>query len=74
MYNLSDDHPAIPTVARLHPPGVAHCVTLDRALQGRIGAELRALYGELIHQPIPDRLLALVDRIAKFDREKPDEC
>jgi hypothetical protein len=47
---------------------------LDRAVQGRIGADLRALYSELMQQPLPNRLQALVNRIAELDREDPDEC
>jgi hypothetical protein len=36
---------------------------LDRAAQGRIGEQLRAMYGALTEAPIPERLLALLDRL-----------
>jgi hypothetical protein len=68
---MSDDEPEgvmlASKVARLHPPGVPHRVTLDRAVQGAIGAELRRMYDQLVEQPIPDRLLDLVNRIAELD-------
>ena len=36
---------------------------LDRAAQGRIGEQLRAMYGALTEAPIPERLLALLDQL-----------
>lgn len=39
--------------------------TLDRIVQGRIGSHLRAMYDELMQQPIPDRF---VDLIARLER------
>ena len=36
---------------------------LDRAAQGRIGEQLRAMYGALTEVPIPERLLVLLDRL-----------
>jgi hypothetical protein len=50
-------------VARLHPPRIPHHPTLDRAVQGMIGAQLRSMYEHYIEQPIPDRLLELVQRL-----------
>ena len=38
---------------------------LDRTVQGRIGSHLRAMYDELMQQPIPDRF---VDLIAELER------
>ena len=39
--------------------------TLDRAAQDRIGRELRAMYAELERQPVPQRLLDLVGKLAE---------
>lgn len=36
---------------------------LDRAVQAQIGDKLRALYGELADQPLPDRLTAILNRM-----------
>ena len=36
---------------------------LDRAAQGRIGEQLRAMYEALTEAPIPDRLVALLDQL-----------
>ncbi|MCB5174268.1 hypothetical protein LGR44_03675 [Microvirga sp. SM9] len=36
-------------------------VKLDRSVQDRIGQELRKLYDEALREPVPDRLLALID-------------
>ncbi|NGM32461.1 hypothetical protein G4G93_00680 [Methylobacterium sp. DB0501] len=38
---------------------------LDRDVQGRIGSHLRAMYDELMQQPIPDRF---VDLLAELER------
>jgi hypothetical protein len=39
--------------------------TLDRAVQERIGDSLRAMYDDLMQQPVPDRFAALLDRLEK---------
>jgi Anti-sigma factor NepR len=50
-------------------PGAAPILTpeakLDRALQDRLTWEVRTLYDELLGEPIPDRLLALLDANAR---------
>lgn len=43
--------------------------TLDRAVQARIGDKLRAMYGELAEQPVPDRFAALILQLGKPGRE-----
>jgi hypothetical protein len=37
---------------------------LDRAIQERIGRELRAMYDDLLRQPLPPHLLASIDALA----------
>jgi len=37
--------------------------TLDRLIQAQIGDKLRAMYGELAEQPVPDRLSAILSRL-----------
>lgn len=37
--------------------------TLDRVAQAQIGDKLRAMYGELSEQPLPDRLTAILSRL-----------
>ncbi|KMO44654.1 hypothetical protein VQ03_01895 [Methylobacterium tarhaniae] len=47
---------------------------LDRNVQGRIGSHLRAMYDELMQQPIPDRfidLLAELERNAATSSDMP---
>jgi Anti-sigma factor NepR len=39
--------------------------TLDRTAQDRIGRQLRAMYADLERQPIPQRLLDLVGKLAE---------
>jgi hypothetical protein len=49
----------VPPEARSGPgPG------LDRVIQAQIGDKLRTLYGELVEQPVPDRLTAILDRLS----------
>lgn len=38
---------------------------LDRAIQERIGDHLRAMYDDLIQQPVPDRFVDLLNRLDK---------
>jgi hypothetical protein len=38
----------------------ARAPKLDRAIQDRIGRELRAMYAGLVTQPVPDRLLVQI--------------
>ncbi|MBY0296285.1 MAG: hypothetical protein K2X71_09645 [Methylobacterium sp.] len=54
-----------PTPADHGPAGGPDQPGLDRTTQGRIGSHLRALYDELMQQPIPERF---VDLIANLDR------
>ena len=37
--------------------------TALRSIDQQIGQELRALYEEVLAEPIPDRLLALIDKL-----------
>lgn len=45
--------------------GLPMSPALDRVVQARIGDKLRAMYGELAEQPVPDRLRAILDRMGK---------
>jgi hypothetical protein len=38
---------------------------LDRAVQARIGDNLRAMYDELLQQPVPDRFRDLLGELEK---------
>jgi hypothetical protein len=42
---------------------------LDSTSQKRIGDQLRAMYDELVQQPVPDRFRTLLDMLDKKDRE-----
>lgn len=48
----------------------------DRAALGsidqQIGQELRALYNEVLAEPIPDRLLALIAKLDESETPAPD--
>jgi hypothetical protein len=44
--------------------------TLDRAIQSRIGHHLRAMYDDLMHQPVPDRFAELLGRLDRGDSEE----
>ena len=39
--------------------------SLDRAIQERIGDRLRAMYDDLIQQPVTDRFVDLLSRLEK---------
>jgi hypothetical protein len=58
------------SLARVYPEEVlqekiASEPTLDRAVQARIGEKLRAMYDELLEQPVPDRFARLIDRLGQ---------
>ena len=38
-------------------------VQIDRATQDRIGSKLRAMYSELLREPLPDKLLLTLQAI-----------
>ena len=42
---------------------------LDRVIQAQIGDKLRTLYGELVEQPVPDRLTAILERLSAGKNE-----
>jgi hypothetical protein len=66
--DLAADDQAVdrPRAARERPapmgPG------LDRPTQGRIGDSLRAMYDDLLNQPVPDRFADLLKRLDKGDK------
>jgi hypothetical protein len=39
--------------------------TLDRAIQSRIGDHLRAMYDDLMQQPVPDRFADLLGQLER---------
>ena len=39
--------------------------TIDRVTQTRLGDQLRAMYDELVSQPVPDRFKDLLERLEK---------
>lgn len=41
---------------------------LDRVIQAQIGDKLRAMYGELVEQPVPDRLAAVLAQLSQDKR------
>ena len=43
----------------------SHEPKLDRMTQTRLGDQLRAMYDELVGQPVPDRFKDLLDRLEK---------
>ncbi|RDI58593.1 hypothetical protein DES45_105116 [Microvirga subterranea] len=43
---------------------------LDSTSQKRIGDQLRAMYDELVQQPVPDRFRNLLDLLEEKDQER----
>jgi len=46
---------------------------LDKVSQGRIGDQLRAMYDDLMQQPVPDRFKALLDQLDKAQSQGAGE-
>jgi hypothetical protein len=53
---------AVSEVAMSNPPMEPG---LDRVIQARIGDNLRAMYDELLQQPVPDRFRDLLGQLEK---------
>lgn len=47
---------------------------LDRETQDHIGQQLRAMYEQLLEEPVPGHLLRLMARLEREYREQSDEC
>jgi hypothetical protein len=47
---------------------------LDSNSQRRIGDQLRAMYDELMQQPVPDRFRDLLEQLEKSNRSKVNEA
>ena len=45
------------------PAGKSGGPKLDRGTQSRIGDQLRAMYTDLMEQPVPDKFKALLDQL-----------
>lgn len=43
---------------------------MDGSVQGHIGRELRSLFDEIVHQPIPDRFTALLQALESKKGDK----
>jgi len=61
-------------LARVIPEGslsdkLAPNPKLDSTSQKRIGDQLRAMYDELVQQPVPDRFKLLLEQLDKKDKE-----
>lgn len=52
-------------------PAGADQPALDRNVQGRIGSHLRAMYDELMQQPIPDRFIDLLAELERSATKPP---
>lgn len=46
---------------------------LSPALQGHLGRQLRAVYTELVHEPMPDRFTKLLQELASSQANKPSK-
>ena len=44
--------------------------TIDRNTQTRLGDQLRAMYDDLLHQPVPDRFKDLLERLENTRSEE----
>jgi hypothetical protein len=54
-----------PTISGKDSPG------LEPELQEQIGVQLRAVYDEVLNEPIPDRFLKLLEELERSPESKP---
>jgi hypothetical protein len=43
-------------------------ITLDESAQQMIGQQLKAVYDEIVQQPVPDQFLKLLDELERKER------
>jgi hypothetical protein len=55
-----------PQEARLRQSGTA----LPKDVQSHLGRKLRAVYGEMMQEPVPDKFLNLLDQLAKAEGDQ----
>jgi hypothetical protein len=58
-------NPSAPSILSSSPPRHQHD-------QDPLGRQLRAMYEDLLQEPIPGRFLALIARLERQDREQGD--
>ncbi len=63
----SDSH--VMDAATLRDPSLPE-PSLDQTAQDRIGSELRAMYDNLLNQPIPDRFIDLIEKLGSTESDK----
>lgn len=52
------------------PPAVVEPAMVDRGLQAQLGQQLRALFDDIASEPVPDRLLKLLDELAGKEKKR----
>lgn len=67
---LQDEHAGDIAAGAAESGTVANPQAIDAKIQERLGRQLKALYDDVVRQPVPDRLL---DLIAQLEEKKgPD--
>ncbi len=54
------------------PPDLAGEPIIDRVVQERIGTHLRAMYDDLMQQPVPDRFAELLGKLERRGEDLAD--
>jgi len=63
--NVTAESPSEP-VAGSQGPGR---VRLDPRVRAHIGSRIKAVYDEVLEEPVPDRFVALLDQLASKERD-----
>ncbi len=64
---------ATETIKAARKPG-PDAPVLDRETQDHIGQQLRAMYEQLLEEPVPGHLLMLMARLERQNRKQSNEC
>ena len=51
-------------------PAIVGAARIEPAIQAHIGRQLRAVYNEVLAEPVPDRFLKLLAELARKEAEK----
>ena len=63
--NSGDDRQSMIT----HTSSVDPSITLDEPTQALIGHRLKAVYAEIVEQPVPEQLLKLLEELERKEQE-----
>lgn len=64
---MASEHVKTAMATEAGPDGHARVPALENDLQRTIGHQLRAMYDDILHQPVPDQFLSLLRELERSE-------